>query len=145
MFVLAEPRFRYEFTAEQVKALEEMRRRLNFTPAEVEERLRKGQAWLEWIAAADTLEDQRRRGAVAWTEMVERPRAARRIGVAAKVTYTPIRRVMPRPRGAGRPAARPSSNGSRAGPSDDPDDPEPPRRRPLEPRYSLRRWAWERR
>jgi hypothetical protein len=49
----------------------------------------------------------------------------------------------PRARGAGRPAARrrSTSRSTRAGPSDDDREPEPPRRRPLGPRYEWRVWA----
>jgi hypothetical protein len=52
-----------------------------------------------------------------------------------------------RARGAGPPARRPKvRSNSRAGPSSsDPDEPEPPKRRPLETRYEWRRWSRERR
>jgi hypothetical protein len=85
----------YEFTAEQVKALAETRRKLNFTPQEVEERLRRTEAGLEWIAAAATLEEQQRRGTWSWAERVERPRAARRIDTARRPAPAPRRPTRP--------------------------------------------------
>jgi hypothetical protein len=64
--------------------------------------------------------------------------------VEAPTPALPTRMVArPRARGAGRPAARrrSTSRSTRAGPSDDDREPEPPRRRPLGPRYEWRVWA----
>ncbi len=85
----------YEFTAEQVKAIEELRRKLNFTPDEVDQRLRRTQAGLRRIAAASTLQEQQRIGAQVWVEWVERPRAARRVQAARRVAPVPPVQRMP--------------------------------------------------
>ena len=89
------PELLYEFTPVEVEALEETRRKLNFTSVEVEELERRSQADIKWIATADTLEEQRRRGDRVWAETIERPRAARRIETARRVAPAATRPTRP--------------------------------------------------
>jgi hypothetical protein len=118
------PRVLYEFTPEQVKALEELRRK--FTPEELaalEEKQRRTQAALEWIAAADTLEEQQRRGDRVWAEQVERPRAARHIESARRVAPAATRPTRPgRVTVKRRARAARTTTPSRGDPDDDPDE-----------------------
>jgi hypothetical protein len=83
------------FTAEQAEALAELRQKLDFTPEEVEERQRRTQAALEWIAAADTLEEQQHIGGRLWAEHVEGPRATRRVETARRVAPVATRPTRP--------------------------------------------------
>jgi hypothetical protein len=117
------PELLYEFTPDQAKAVEETRRKLNFTPAEVEELERRSQAEMEWIAAADTLEEQQRRGDRVWAETIVRPRAARRIETARRVAPATTRPTRP-----GRVTVKRRSRAARTAtprgdPDDDPDEP----------------------
>jgi hypothetical protein len=98
---------------------------IDLTPEEIEEKQRQTQATLKRIAAADTLQEQQRVGNQVWAEMVERPRAARRIQAAR----TPRIVHESRPTRPGRVtvkrrarAAR-TTTPSRGDPDDDPSDP----------------------
>jgi hypothetical protein len=88
--------------------------------------LERGAKTIDWIAAAETLEESQRRGAVAWAEQVERPRMLRRIAAARHAKTRPVRLVgviRPRPRGAGRPRAQAARSSVRSGDSGDGLDP----------------------
>jgi hypothetical protein len=100
---------------------------IDFTPAEreaAEDRQRQTQAALERIAAAGTLQEQQRIGDQVWAELIERPRASRRIEAARKPRILhqsrPTRpgRVTVKRRAR---AAR-TSTPSRGDPDDDPDE-----------------------
>jgi hypothetical protein len=113
------------FTSDQVKALEETRRKLNFTPEEAEEHLRRSQADLGRLAATDTPEEQRRIGAQVWAERIERPRAARRIQAARRVRRSGHQSRPTRPRRVvvkRRVRAARTTTPSRGDPDDDPDE-----------------------
>jgi hypothetical protein len=152
-FVDDVPDVLYEFTPEQVKVLEESRRRLNFTPEELaafEERQRRSAAAFERMAATTTLEQQQQRlGEQLWAEMVEQPRAARRIRQARRVAPSPSRPTRPaRASNIGRAkAAVRTSTPSRGDPDDDPEPGQlelfPPGRR-LYDRDEIRAWIAER-
>jgi hypothetical protein len=127
------PEVLYEFTPEQIAALEETRRKLNFTPQEVEERLRRTEADMEWMAAAATPGESERRAAQVWDAWVERPRARRRIAAARKVT--PSRAPRTRPLTLAAPRERRDSSSSRTSgqdPGGDDGEPSDPFCRPVD-------------
>ena len=121
-----------ELTPEQVESLEELRRK--FTQEELAELARREaqvQAELAWVADADTLEEQQRRGDRAWAEHVERPRAESRIREARRPRVVAV--SVPSAAGAqAAPRERRDSSSSRSS-GQDPggDDPPPPARPPL--------------
>ena len=129
----------YEFTPEQIEALEATRAKLNLTPEEreaFEERQRRLQAEIERWAAAETLEESQRMADRWWIEHIERPRAARRIAAARRAKTRPVRLVAvirPRSRGAGRPRAAAARSSAASGDSGDDSDSEPP---------AAIRWRW---
>jgi hypothetical protein len=117
------PEVLYEFTPEQVKALEELRQK--FTPHELEaikQRMEREQAAIERMAGAVTLEEQQRIGDELWAETVERPRATRRIETARRAAPAATRPTRP-----GRVTVKRRARASRtATPSrGDPDDGDP--------------------
>jgi hypothetical protein len=101
---------------------------IEFTPAEraaLEEKQRRLQDAIEWIARADTPEEQERRGGRAWSEQVERPRAARRFEAARRPRTVAV--VVPtRTAGAvATPRERRDSSSSRSSGQDPGDDSDP--------------------
>jgi hypothetical protein len=123
------PEVLYEFTPEQVEALEELRQKLRqlLTPDELEaikQRMDREQAAIERMAAAPTLEEQQRIGGELWAEHVERPRAARRIETARRVAPAATRPTRPgRVTVKRRARAARTTTPSRGDPHDDPDEP----------------------
>jgi hypothetical protein len=126
---------------ERAAALEATRARLNLTPEERDELLERNARTIDWIAAADTPEEQERRGAQAWAEQVERPRMARRIAAAFRAKLRPVAARAPRRTNgpAGRPRAAATRSSSRSGDSPDDGDSEPPPPRQQPP--TVRPWS----
>jgi hypothetical protein len=110
-------------------------------PAEIEEQQRRTQAALKRIASARTLEEQERIADREWTEMVERPRAARRVETARRVAPAVARPTRPgRITVKRRARAARTTTPSRGDPDDDPDEPSDPFERSVDRLLEGLRW-----